>query len=182
MVLSYSLPVCLNTKNRIRGGDTNKDNLKYDQLITRLDTPQLNSAFAINFITIIRRLKKEEVDLHIQKIRKKKHTDQFSVIFEISQKHDMHVYIIIIIIIIIHQELGLDRPVLALSLIVSSKVFQALFLVSCCYSFLLHVTDNFICIFLVSFQLVLLSTLPKFLHFFCGQKSITGFSSEKNSS
>ena len=58
----------------------------------------------------------------------------------------MHVYIITIIIFIIHQELGLDRTVLALSLIVSSKFFQvvfihlvynsALILTSCCYSFL----------------------------------------------
>ena len=64
--------------------------------------------------------------------------------------------------------------------IVSSKVFQvffihfvynsALFLASCFCSFWLHVVANLICIFLVSRQLVLLSTLPKCLLSFCGQK------------
>jgi hypothetical protein len=36
-----------------------------------------------------------------------------------------------------------------------------LFLASC-FSFLIHVVDNLICVFLGSCQLVLLSTLPKF--------------------
>jgi len=67
-------------------------------------------------------------------------------------------------------------------LIVSSKVFQlvfihlvynsVLFLTSCC-SFLLHLISNLICIFLVSCQLVVLATLPKYLHSFCGQKGCT---------
>jgi hypothetical protein len=68
VVLSHSLPVCPTTANRIQkifiGAE---DNVKYDQLITRLDIPHVNSAFAINFITPIRRLKKGEVDLHIHK-------------------------------------------------------------------------------------------------------------------
>jgi hypothetical protein len=46
-------------------------------------------------------------------------------------------------------------------------------------SILLHVVANLICIFLVSRQLVLLSALPKFLHFFCDQKWCTGGSYEK---
>ena len=76
--------------------------------------------------------------------------------------------------------IGLFRP----CLIVSLKVFQfvfihlvynsALFLASCCCSFLLHDVDKFVCIFLVSFQLILLSTLPKFLHSFCGKKGVPG--------
>jgi hypothetical protein len=54
--------------------------------------------------------------------------------------------------------------------IVSSKDFQVIFvhltynstllLASCCCSFLLHVVANFICIFLVSRQLILVSTFP----------------------
>jgi len=86
------------------------------------------------------------------------------------------------IINIDRHELGLDRPV-SPRLLVSSKVFQvafvhlvynsALFLSSCCCSFLLHVIANLICIVLVSRQLVLLSTHPKFIHSFCGQKGYT---------
>jgi hypothetical protein len=66
-----------------------------------------------------------------------------------------------------------------LHLIVSWKVFQlvfihlvynsVLFLASCC-SFLLHLISNLIFIFVVSCQLVVLATLPKYLHSFCGQK------------
>jgi hypothetical protein len=66
-----------------------------------------------------------------------------------------------------------------LRLIVSSEVLQVVFvhlihnsvllLASRC-SYLLLVIDNWICIFLVSRQLVLLSALPKFLHLFCGKK------------
>ena len=59
----------------------------------------------------------------------------------------------------------------------SSQVFfihfahnLALFLASCSCSFLLLVVANMICIFLVSRQLVLLSTLPNCLNYFCGQK------------
>jgi hypothetical protein len=65
-------------------------------------------------------------------------------------------------------------------LIISSMVFQvffvyllynsALLLTSRCCSFLLHVKANMICVFLVSCQLVLLSNLPKFLHFVYSQK------------
>ena len=72
----------------------------------------------------------------------------------------------------------LFRPYLRV--IVSSKVFQAvfgllfhnsaLFLASCCCSFLLHNVANLICILSVSRQLFLLSTLPKFIHSFCGQE------------
>ena len=67
-------------------------------------------------------------------------------------------------------------------LIVSSKIFlfvsvnsvynSALFLSPWCSSFLLHVVANFTCIFLVSRQLVLLSTLPKFLHYFLCSKIV----------
>ena len=65
-------------------------------------------------------------------------------------------------------------------LIVPSKIFQvsflhlvyhsALFLSSCCSSFLLHVIAYFICISIVVHQLVLLSALPKLLHSSCGLK------------
>ena len=72
--------------------------------------------------------------------------------------------------------------------IVSSNVFpvvfvhliynSALFLASCCCCccccccpFLLHIVANFICMFLVSGQPVLLPALPKFLHSFHGQKN-----------
>jgi hypothetical protein len=85
----------------------------------------------------------------------------------------------IIIIIIIHHELrfiDLFRPLP----LVSSNIFQvvfvrlvsnsSLFLSSCCCSFLLHVAANLICIFLVSRQLVLLSALTKFPHYFCVTK------------
>jgi hypothetical protein len=67
-------------------------------------------------------------------------------------------------------------------LTVSSKVFQnvfvhlvynsALHLVSC-WSFLLRVVATVICIFLVSRQLVLISTLQKFIHSRCGQTGCT---------
>ena len=90
------------------------------------------------------------------------------------------IIIIIIIIIIIHHKLDLNILVLS-CLIISSKAFQvvfvhllynsALFLASCC-SFLLNAIANLICIFSVSRQLVPLSILPKFLHSFCGQKSV----------
>jgi len=63
---------------------------------------------------------------------------------------------------------------------VSSTVFQVIFnhvvyntallLAFCCCSFLLHVIANLICIILISDQLVLLSSLPKFLHSFYGKK------------
>jgi hypothetical protein len=46
-----------------------------------------------------------------------------------------------------------------------------LLLASSC-SFLLHVVVNFICIFLVSPQLFLFSTLPKLCYSFCGQRSV----------
>jgi hypothetical protein len=47
-----------------------------------------------------------------------------------------------------------------------SSLFFAFF----CCSFLLHVTENLICIFLVSCQLVLLSALTKLLRPYCGRK------------
>jgi len=66
-------------------------------------------------------------------------------------------------------------------LTVSSKVFQVV-LVHLFYNsalffdilllILLNVVANLICIFLVSRQLVLLSTLPKFLHPFRGPKRV----------
>jgi hypothetical protein len=46
----------------------------------------------------------------------------------------------------------------------------ALFFASCCCSFFLHFVANFICIFLVSRQLVLHSAVPKFLLSSCGKK------------
>ena len=66
-------------------------------------------------------------------------------------------------------------------LIFSSKVFQvvlvhlvynsALGLAPCCFSSFLDVAVHFICIFLVSSQPALLSTLPKLFHSFCGKKN-----------
>ena len=66
------------------------------------------------------------------------------------------------------------------SLIDSSKVFQGLLvylgynstlvLVPCCFSFLLHVVVNFICVFSASSQLALLSTLPQPFYSFRGQE------------
>ena len=70
----------------------------------------------------------------------------------------------------------------ATSLIVSSKVFHlfrplhlnlSLFLVSYFCSCLLHVVASLVCIFFLSHHLVLLSTFPKFLRSFCGQKWCT---------
>jgi hypothetical protein len=49
---------------------------------------------------------------------------------------------------------------------------SALFSASACYSFLVYVAANFISIFLVSRQLVLISAFPKFLRSFSGQKKI----------
>jgi hypothetical protein len=76
-------------------------------------------------------------------------------------------------------EIDMFRP----RLIVSSKVFQAVFIhlvynsaLFCC-SFLLHVA-NCICFYLVYWQLVLLSNLPKFLHSICGQEGCTRLASE----
>ena len=88
---------------------------------------------------------------------------------------------IIIIIIIIRHVLGLERPVSAVSTIffigLSSRLFppgynSALFLSPCFCSFLLHVVHNWICIFLVSRQVVLLSSLPKFIFFLLCSKSV----------
>ena len=67
-------------------------------------------------------------------------------------------------------------------LIVSSKMFQVVFvhlvynsalLLTFCCSFFLHVVAKLIWICLVSLQLVLLSTVPKYLHLFCGRKGCT---------
>jgi len=93
--------------------------------------------------------------------------------------HASHYYsyyiiiIIIIIFIIIRHQLGLERP-LSTSPKMFSNFFKvafvhsvhgsAIFFPSCSCSFLLHVVANLICIFSISRQLVLLSTLPKFLH------------------
>jgi hypothetical protein len=78
--------------------------------------------------------------------------------------------------------LGLDRPLSTFS----NSVFKdlpsrlrpvvynsALFLASFCCSFLLHGVDNLSCIFLVSPKVVLLPSLSKFLHSFCGKKGCT---------
>jgi len=89
------------------------------------------------------------------------------------------IIIIIIINIIIRHELGLDGPVSASfnslfkglpSRLLPLSYNSALFLESCCCPLLLHVTVNLIYIFLVPCQLVLISTLPKFLHSFGGRK------------
>ena len=74
-------------------------------------------------------------------------------------------------------ELDLNRLVSASSnslfKVLSSRLPPfALFLASCC-SFLLHVVVNLMSIFLASRQLVLFSSLPKFLHSFCGHKGCT---------
>jgi len=66
-------------------------------------------------------------------------------------------------------------------LIVSSEVFQVVFIhlvynsalrleFCCCCSFLLHVVASLIYMYLVSRQLVLLSTLPEFFRSFFGLK------------
>jgi hypothetical protein len=87
--------------------------------------------------------------------------------------------VIIIIIIIICHKLGLDKPVSASSntlfkvfkVVFDSFVYKsALFLAFCYCSFFSLVVANFSFIFLVSPQLVLLSTLPKFPYSFCGKK------------
>ena len=85
-------------------------------------------------------------------------------------------------IITIHHELiDLNRPVSAssngllkrLPIRLRPLVYKsASFLVPCCCSLSLYVVVNLICIFLVSCQLVLLLTFPKFLHSFCGQKRV----------
>ena len=62
---------------------------------------------------------------------------------------------------------------------VRSVYNSALFLASCCCSFLLHVVANLICILLVSRQLVLFSDLPKFLHSFAVTKGVLRCCSEK---
>jgi hypothetical protein len=89
----------------------------------------------------------------------------------------------IIIIIIIRHELaliGLFWPRVTVSLKVFQVVFfhlvynSAFLFLSFCCSFLLHDVDKFVCIFLVSCQLVLLSTVTKFLHSFCGKKGVPG--------
>jgi hypothetical protein len=74
-------------------------------------------------------------------------------------------------------------------LTVSSKVFQVVFvhlvyssalhLVSCCWSLLLHVVATVICIFLVSRQLVLLSTLQNLFILFVVQQAVSDTSFEK---
>ena len=83
--------------------------------------------------------------------------------------------------IIIRHESGLNRSVT----VSSNRLFKvflvpfvhfvstsAFFLTSCCSSFFLHVVG-----YLVSRQPVLFSTLPKFLHSFCGQKGVPRCSS-----
>jgi hypothetical protein len=50
------------------------------------------------------------------------------------------------------------------------SVIPHYFLVITFCPFLLHVATNPVCTFLVSRQLVRLSSLPKFLYFLCGQK------------
>jgi hypothetical protein len=69
-----------------------------------------------------------------------------------------------------------------LSLIVSSKVFKVVLAHLVCNSALfLHLLlrvicrsqfDLYLCIFVVSHQLFPLSSFPKFLHTFCGQKEL----------
>jgi hypothetical protein len=89
----------------------------------------------------------------------------------------------IIIIIIIRHQLGLDRPVSASSnslfqglsnrlrpLGLQFSITSGIMLVSILAA--LHVVANLVCIFLVSRQLVPLSTLPKFLHSFLWSKTV----------
>ena len=97
-------------------------------------------------------------------------------------------YPLSIIMIIISHELGLDIP-FRLRLLASSKVFRvilvhlvyksALFVISCCCSFLLRVVASLFCIILVSLHLVLLSPLPKFLRSFVVKKEVPSCFSEK---
>ena len=100
----------------------------------------------------------------------------------------MFLLLIIIIIIIISHQLGLHRPVSASSgsffrvfqaVVVHLVCNSALFLSFCLRSFFLLFVANFICIFLISRQLVLLSTLPKFLHSFVVKNVVSSCSSEK---
>ena len=92
------------------------------------------------------------------------------------------------IIIIIHHELGLNRPCLIVSwkvspvIIVNLVYISALFLASCCCSIFLYIVASLICTFLVSGQLVLISTSLKCLHSFCGQRGCTSLSFWNNSS
>jgi len=89
-----------------------------------------------------------------------------------------------IIIFIIHHELGLDRPVRP-RLIVSSKVFRvvsvhlvynsALFFASCYLSFLLHILDIYVCIFLVPRQLILLCQFLTMVNWCTSGKTHIGF-------
>lgn len=75
-------------------------------------------------------------------------------------------------------------------LLVSSEVFQVafvhlfynstLFLAPFCCSFLLHVVVNWICIFLDSRQLILLSAVPEVLHCFVNVRKIASFCSSEN--
>jgi hypothetical protein len=91
--------------------------------------------------------------------------------------------IIIVVVVVARDELRLDKPV-SFFLIVSSKVFQgvfvhlvynsALFLAPCCCLFLLHVVANLICVFLVSLQLVLLSALQIFFIPFVVKQGLPG--------
>ena len=98
--------------------------------------------------------------------------------------HGRHHHCIIIVIINSH-ELGLDGYV-SVSSNSLLKVFQivfvhlvynsTLFLAPCCCSFSLHVMANLICMFLVSRQLIMLSTFPKFLPSFVVKKVVPGCS------
>jgi hypothetical protein len=95
--------------------------------------------------------------------------------------------VIIIIIIIIRHELGLNWPCLIVSLkvfpvIMANLVYTlALFLASRC-SFFIYVLASLIRTFLVSGQLVLISTPLKCSHSFCGQRGCTPLSFWNNSS
>ena len=72
----------------------------------------------------------------------------------------------------------LQRPSKSFSSI-RSIIQHYMHLPSSCCLFLLHIVANFICISLVSRQLVLLSALTKCIHSFCGRNGVPGSSSEK---
>jgi hypothetical protein len=94
-----------------------------------------------------------------------------------------YIIIIIIIIFIIRHQLGLDRPDSASSSSLFQDLSNRLRPLGLQYSITsgirllsilatVHVVANLVCIFLVSRQLVPLSTLPKFLHSFLWSKTV----------
>jgi len=116
-----------------------------------------------------------------------KYCERFSKHMDVSNIIIIIIFFFFFIIFIIRHELSLDRTVSTSSNSLLEGIpsrlrpfclqFNSIFGISC--SFLLHVADNFICIFLVSRQMVLLSSLPKLFTPFVVKKGVPGCSSEK---